>query len=154
MTGRRSKHEGELITSEWNARVRRWQWRVAIGGIGSDEGRENANRDETRQKGAAVARKHTQKKGEYGPICLPFGEASVGYLYESETAAIQCTLHRERGGKAKAKVERESLAGDRARGIVCEGVTLLDPIFLWTAPLLRHPHYPTIALTTLRLLPF
>ena len=74
-------------------------------------------RDET--EGAAVARKHTQEKGEYGPICLPFGEASAGYLYESESAAIQCTLHRERGGRAKAKVERVP-AGDRARGVVCE----------------------------------
>ena len=45
----------------------------------------------------------------------------MGYLYESESAAIQCMLHRERGGKAKAKVERESLAGDGARSVVCEG---------------------------------
>ena len=37
VTGRRSKREGELIMSEWNARVRRRLWRVAIGGIGLDE---------------------------------------------------------------------------------------------------------------------
>ena len=43
------------------------------------------------------------------------------YLYESESAAIQCMLQRERGGKAKAKVERESLTGDRAHGVICEG---------------------------------
>ena len=87
--------------------------------VGQGTREREQRRDET--EGAAVAQKHTQKKGEYGPICLPFSEASAGYLYESETAAIQCTLHRERGGKAKAKVERESLAGDRARGVVCEG---------------------------------
>ena len=73
--------------------------------------------DET--EGAAVARKRTQTKGKDWADLPPFGEASAGYLYESETAAIQCTLHRERGGKAKAKVERVP-AGDRARGVVCE----------------------------------
>ena len=45
----------------------------------------------------------------------------MGCFYESKSTAIQCTLHRERGGKAKAKVKRESLASDRARGVVCEG---------------------------------
>ena len=48
----------------------------------------------------------------------------AGYLYESESAAIQCTLQRERGGKGKGEVQRVP-AGDRARGVVCEG----DPVF-------------------------
>ena len=37
VTGRQSKREGELTTRERNARVRGRLWRVAIGGIGSDE---------------------------------------------------------------------------------------------------------------------
>ena len=88
----------------------------------SERDEENANKDETRQRrGRGCPEMHTKLWVKVGPICLPFGEASAGYLYESESAVIQCTLHRERGGKAKAKVERESLAGDRARGVVCEG---------------------------------
>ena len=73
------------------------------------------------RRGHGCLETHTKIWGKVGPICLPFGEASAGYLYESETAAIQCTLHRERGGKVKAKVKRESLTSDRARGVVCEG---------------------------------
>ena len=35
--GQRSKHDGELITGEQNARVCEQLWQVVIGGIGSDE---------------------------------------------------------------------------------------------------------------------
>ena len=73
------------------------------------------------RRGRGCLEMHMKIWGKVGLICLPFGEASAGYLYESETAAIQCTLHREREGKVKAKVERESLTSDRARGVVCEG---------------------------------
>ena len=73
-------------------------------------------------RGAAVARKHTQRrKGNVGQFACLSVRPSTGYLYESESAAIQCMLHREREGKAKVKVERESLAGDRAHGVVCKG---------------------------------
>ena len=64
VTGRRSKREGELITSEWNAWVRRQQWRVAIGGIGSDKGQENVNRDEMRQKGPRLPGNTHKDEGE------------------------------------------------------------------------------------------
>ena len=73
------------------------------------------------RRGCGCPEMHTKIWGKVGPICLPFSEASAGYLYESKTAAIQCMLHRERGGKAKAKVKRESLTSDRAHGVVCEG---------------------------------
>ena len=77
-------------------------------------------RDET--EGAAVAQKHTQRRrGNVGRFACLLARPHTGYLYESESAVIQCTLHRERGGKAKAKVKRESLTGDRACGVVCEG---------------------------------
>ena len=94
-------------------------------------------RDET--EGAMVARKRTQTKGKrLGPICLPFGEASAGYLYESESAAIQCTLHRERGGESESESRKSSRRRQSARRrmrrssgiqiknrecIVCQGAT-------------------------------
>ena len=76
---------------------------------------------ETRRdrRGRGCPETHTNERGKTGPICLPFSEASAGYLYESESVAIQCTLHREREGKGKGEVQRIP-AGDRVCGIVCE----------------------------------
>ena len=58
-------------------------------------------RDET--EGAAVARKHTQRYGEkLGRFASLLARPRVGYLYESESVAIHCTLRRDRiGGKGK-----------------------------------------------------
>ena len=75
----------------------------------------------TRQKGLQLPRNIHKRRGNMGRFACLSARPRAGYLYESKSAAIQCTLHRERGGKAKVKVERESLAGDRARGVVCEG---------------------------------
>ena len=90
-----------------------------MGGIGSDKGRENANRDETRQKGPRLPGNTHKRKGNMGRFACLSARPRAGYLYESESAAIQCTLQRERGGKGKGEVQRVP-AGDRARGVVCE----------------------------------
>ena len=59
-------------------------------------------RDET--EGAAVARKHTQEKGEYGPICLLFGKATHGVFIRVRVRSdTMYATERERGGKRKSK---------------------------------------------------
>ena len=51
-------------------------------------------------------RKERIRDEKMGRSCLPFGKAGLGYLYiESESVAIQCTLHRER---EKRKVSKGS----------------------------------------------
>ena len=74
-------------------------------------------RDET--EGAVVAWKRTQRYGEkLGQFACLLVRPRAGYLYESESAAIHCMLHRE-GGKGKGKVKRVP-TGDRVRSVVCE----------------------------------
>ena len=114
VTGRRSKHEGELITSEWNTRVRRRQWRVAIGGIGSDEGRENANRDEMRQNGPRLPGNTHKRRGNMGQFaCLSARPAQGIYMNPSPQRYNVRYTERE-GGKRKRKSKEFLPATERA----------------------------------------
>ena len=73
----------------------------------------------TRQKGPRLPRNTHKRRGNMGRFACLLARPRAGYLYESESAAIQCMLHRERGGKGKGEVQRVP-ASDRARGVVCE----------------------------------
>ena len=70
--------------------------------VGQGTREREQRRDET-EGGAAVARKRTQKKGEYGPICLPFGEATHGVFIRVRVRSDTMYATEREGGKVKSK---------------------------------------------------
>ena len=79
-----------------------------------------ADGDERRDKNGPQLPRNTRKrseKGESGLICLLFSKAGLGILYsESESAAIQCTLRREREmGERRLKSKGRVLPATRHR---------------------------------------
>ena len=67
------------------------------------------------RKGRGCPETHTRTKGKCGPICLPFGEASAGYLYDPSPQ--RCNVRyteREGGGEVKSKSKEFPPATERA----------------------------------------
>ena len=92
--------------SEWNARVRRRLWRVAIGGIRLDEGRENANRDETRQKGPQLPGNTQRRRGNVGQFACLSARPARG-IYTNPRPQRYNVHYTERGGGKRKRKSKE-----------------------------------------------